>query len=176
MSEKKSPEILIPSEFARLLDNDWREAIVEGGRFSLKSHTVARIILIKAMQKKTRVLCGREFQNSITESVHQLFADLIEYYGLKMFQVTRDSIVNTMNGSDFIFRDLLHKRQYIKSIEGVDKFGGEESQTFSKEFIEVITPTIRKEGSQLIWKMNRLLELDPIYERIVVNKMPNTIH
>lgn len=176
MSEKKSPEILIPSEFARLLDNDWREAIVEGGRFSLKSHTVARIILIKAMQKKTRVLCGREFQNSITESVHQLFADLIEYYGLKMFQVTRDSIVNTMNGSDFIFKGVRHNMQSIKSIEGVDIFWGEESQTFSKESIEVITPTIRKEGSQLIWTMNRLLELDPIYERIVVNKMPNTIH
>jgi len=176
MSEKKSPEILIPSEFARLLDNDWREAIVEGGRFSLKSHTVARIILIKAMQKKTRVLCGREFQNSITESVHQLFADLIEYYGLKMFQVTRDSIVNTMNGSDFIFKGVRHNMQSIKSIEGVDIFWGEESQTFSKESIEVITPTIRKEGSQLIWTMNRLLELDPIYERIVVNKMPNSIH
>lgn len=176
MSEKKSPEILIPSEFARLLDNDWREAIVEGGRFSLKSHTVARIILIKAMQQKTRVLCGREFQNSINESVHQLFADLIEYYNLGMFQVTRDSIVNTQNGSDFIFKGVRHNMQSIKSIEGVDIFWGEESQTFSKESIDVITPTVRKPGSQLIWTMNRLLELDPIYERIVINKMPNTIH
>lgn len=169
-------EILIPSEFARLLDNDWREAIVEGGRYSLKSHTVARILLIKAMQRKTRVLCGREFQNSITESVHQLFADLIEYYGLKMFTVTRDGIVNTQNGSDFIFKGVRHNMQSIKSIEGVDIFWGEESQTFSKESIDIITPTIRKSGSQLIWTLNRLLELDPIYERIVINKMPNSIH
>lgn len=176
MTANQPPEILIPSEFARLLDDDWREAIVEGGRYSLKSHTVARIILIKAMGKKTRVLCGREFQNSITESVHQLFADLIEYYGLKMFNVTRDGIVNTQNGSDFIFKGVRHNMQSIKSIEGVDIFWGEESQTFSKESIDVITPTIRKAGSQVIWTLNRLLELDPIYERIVVNEMPNTIH
>lgn len=176
MSENKAPEILVPAEFARLLDNDWREAIVEGGRYSLKSHTVARIILIKAMQKRTRVLCGREFQNSINESVHQLLADLIEHYNLGMFQVTRDSIVNTQNGSDFIFKGVRHNMQSIKSIEGVDIFWGEESQTFSKESIDVITPTIRKPGSQIIWTLNRLLELDPIYERIVVNKMPNSIH
>lgn len=176
MNENQPAEILIPSEFARLLDSDWREGIVEGGRYSLKSHTVARIILIKAMQKRTRVLCGREFQNSINESVHQLFADLIEHYNLGMFQVTRDSIVNTQNGSDFIFKGVRHNMQSIKSIEGVDIFWGEESQTFSKESIDVITPTIRKPGSQLIWTLNRLLELDPIYERIVVNKMPNSIH
>lgn len=178
MSDKVNTknEILIPSEFARLLDNDWREAIVEGGRYSLKSHTVARVILIKAMQKKTRVLCGREFQNSITESVHQLFADLIEYYGLTMFEVRRDSIVNKLNGSDFIFKGVRHNMQSIKSIEGVDIFWGEESQTFSKESIDVITPTVRKPGSQLIWTLNRLLELDPIYERIVIDEMPNTIH
>ena len=176
MSDKLNPEILIPAEFARLLDNDWREAIVEGGRYSLKSHTVARITLIKSMQKKTRVLCGREFQNSITESVHQLLADLIGYYGLSMFTVTRDSIINRQNGSDFIFKGVRHNMQSIKSIEGVDIFWGEESQTFSKESIDVITPTIRKSGSQLIWTLNRLLELDPIYERIVIDKMPNSIH
>lgn len=172
----KSNEIVIPAEFARLLDSDWREAIVEGGRYSLKSHTVARIILIRAMQRRTRVLCGREFQNSITESVHQLFADLIEQYNLGMFKVTRDGIINTQNGSDFIFKGVRHNMQSIKSIEGVDIFWGEESQTFSKESIEVITPTIRKPGSQLIWTLNRLLELDPIYERIVINKLPNTLH
>ena len=172
----KSPEILIPSEFARLLDDDWREAIVEGGRYSLKSHTVARTILIRAMEKKTRVLCGREFQNSITESVHQLFADLIEYYGLTMFTVTRDSIVNKQNGSDFIFKGVRHNMQSIKSLEGVDIFWGEESQTFSKESIDIIAPTIRKPGSRLIWTLNRLLELDPIYERLVINQMPNTLH
>lgn len=170
------PEILIPSEFAPVLQGNYREAIVEGGRYSLKSHSIARIILIWTMQQKTRVLCGREFQNSINESVHQLFADLITLYQLDMFEVTRDSIVNRMNGSDFIFKGVRHNAQSIKSIEGVDVFWGEESQTFSKESIDIITPTIRKPGSRLIWTLNRLLELDPIYERLVIKQMPNTLH
>lgn len=170
------PEILIPSEFARLLDSDWREAVVEGGRFSLKSHTVARIALIRAMQRRYRVLCGREFQNSINESVHQLLADLIEYYQLSMFEVTNASIVNRMNGSDFIFKGVRHNAQSIKSIEGVDLFWGEESQTFSKESIDIITPTVRKPGSQIIWTMNRLNELDPVYESRIVKQMPGVLH
>lgn len=170
------PEIIIPAEYARLLDSDWREAVVEGGRFSLKSHTVGRIALIRAMQSKYRVLCGREFQNSISESVHQLLADLIEHYQLAMFNVTKDSIVNRDNGSDFIFKGVRHNSQSIKSIEGVDLFWGEESQTFSRESIDIITPTIRKPGSQIIWTMNRLLELDPIYERTIINKMPGVLH
>jgi phage terminase large subunit len=169
-------EIIIPSEFARLLDRDWREAIVEGGRYSLKSHTVARICLIRAMKDKTRILCGREFQNSINESVYQLLVDLIQEYNLWMFKVTRDSIINVLNGSDFLFKGVRHNQQSIKSIEGVDIFWGEEAQSFSKESIDIITPTIRKKGAQLIWTMNRLFELDPIYERIVLNNMPNTIH
>jgi phage terminase large subunit len=172
----KTPEILVPAEFARLLDDDWREAIVEGGRFSLKSHTVGRITLIRAMRRKTRILCGREFQNSINESVHQLLADLIEQYQLTMFEVTRDSIINRLNGSDFIFKGVRHNAQSIKSIEGVDLFWGEESQTFSMESIDIITPTVRKPGSQIIWTMNRITELDPIYQRLVVDAMPNTLH
>lgn len=172
----KPREILIPSEFARLLDRDWREALVEGGRYSLKSHTVGRVCLIRAMQEKTRILCGREFQNSINESVHQLLADLIELYDLSMFEVTRDSIINTLNGSDFLFKGVRHNAQSIKSIEGVDLFWGEESQTFSRESIDIITPTIRKPGSQIIWTMNRLYELDPIYARLVIANMPGTLH
>lgn len=169
-------DILIPSEYARLLDRDWREALVEGGRYSLKSHTIARVCLIRAMSEKTRILCGREFQNSISESVYQLLVDLIELYNLSMFRVTRDSIINVLNGSDFLFKGVKHNMQSIKSIEGVDIFWGEESQTFSKESIDIITPTIRKKGSQIIWSMNRLTELDPIYERIVINKLPKSLH
>lgn len=168
--------IQIPKEYRELLNDWWRNALVEGGRYSLKSHTVARILLIKAMQEKKRVLCGREFQNSIADSSHQLLADLIAQYNLTDFKVTRDGIINQLNGSDFLFRGIRHNMQSIKSIEGVDIFWGEESQTFSKESIDIITPTIRKPGSQLIWTMNRTLELDPIYQMLAINKRDDTLH
>ena len=98
--------MVIPKEFKRLFDRDWREAAVYGGRYSLKSHSVARFLLIRARQQKTRVACFREFQSSIAESSHQLLKDLIAQYELTDFEVTDNSIVNTINGSDFLFKGL----------------------------------------------------------------------
>lgn len=168
-------EILIPVEFKRLFDNDWREAAVYGGRYSLKSHTVARILLIRARQKKMRVACFREFQNSIADSSHQLLKDLINEYGLTDFQVTQNSIINTINGSDFIFKGLHNNEQSIKSTEGIDIAWIEEAQTVSNTSLEVLTPTVRKPSSQLIYTYNRLLEDDPVHHRLVLEGRPNTL-
>lgn len=167
--------IEIPVEYKKLFNDDWREAAIYGGRFSLKSHTVARYLLIRARMAKTRVGCFREFQNSITESSHQLLADLIKHYELTDFEVTINSIVNKVNGSDFIFKGLHHNEQSIKSIEGIDIAWIEEAQTISKESIEVLTPTVRKTGSQIIYTYNRLLEDDPVHTRLVIEGRPNTL-
>jgi len=141
----------------------------------MKSHTVARVLLIKAMQKKIRVLCTREFMNSIADSSHQLLKDLIEQYELSMFKITDNAIINTVNGSDFIFKGLHNNIQSIKSIEGVDIAWQEEAQTVSTQSLEVLTPTIRKPGSQLIYTYNRLLEDDPVHKRLVMEGRPNTL-
>ena len=171
----KGIEIHIPVEFKRLFDNDWREAAVYGGRYSLKSHTIARILLIKARQSKIRVACFREFQNSIADSSHQLLKDLINEYDLKDFQVTNNSIINTINGSDFIFKGLHNNEQSIKSTEGIDIAWIEEAQTVSNTSLEVLTPTVRKPGSQLIYTYNRLLEDDPVHNRLVLEGRPNAL-
>ncbi len=167
--------IEIPIEFKRLFDRDWREAAVYGGRFSLKSHTVARFLLIRARQEKTRVGCFREMQNSIAESSHQLLKDLIDKYKLKEFEVTENSIVNRINGSDFLFKGLHRNEQSIKSIEGIDIAWCEESQSMSESSIEVLTPTVRKPGSQIIYTYNRLEEEDPVHKRLVIEGRPNTL-
>lgn len=171
----KTVEILIPPEFKRLFDTDWREAAVYGGRFSLKSHTVARVLLIRARQQKLRVACFREFQSSIAESSHQLLKDLINHYELNDFEITDNSIRNTINGSDFIFKGLYNNEQSIKSIEGIDIAWVEEAQAVSKSSIEVLTPTVRKEHSQIIYTYNRLLEDDAVHHRLVIEGRPNTL-
>jgi phage terminase large subunit len=167
--------IEIPVEYKRLFDTDWREAAIYGGRYSLKSHSVARFLLIRARAKKTRVACFREFQNSIVESSYQLLADLIKEYELHDFQCTDNAIVNTINGSDFLFKGLHRNEQSIKSIEGIDIAWVEEAQTVSKESIEVLTPTIRKPKSQIVYTYNRLLDDDPVHQRLVVEGRPNTL-
>ncbi len=167
--------IEIPQEFKNLFQNDWREAAVYGGRYSLKSHTVARYLIIQARLKKIRVACFREFQNSISESSHQLLADLIKQYGLSDFEVTNNSIINRVTGSDFLFRGLWNNEQSIKSIEGIDIAWVEEAQTVTKESLEVLTPTVRKPGSKIVYTYNRLLQNDPVHERLVMEGRPNTL-
>lgn len=168
-------QIEIPIEYKRLFDNDWREAAIYGGRYSLKSHTVARYLLIMARMQKTRVACFREFQNSISESSHQLLSDLITLYGLKEFKVTDKSIINEINGSDFLFKGLHHNEQSIKSIEGIDIAWVEEAQTISRSSLDVLTPTVRKPGSKIIYTYNRLMEDDPVHVRLVLEGRPNTL-
>lgn len=165
----------IPIEYKRLFDTDWREAAVYGGRYSMKSHTVARVLLIRARQSKIRIGCFREFQNSIAESSHQLLCDLIKQYQLTDFTVTDKTIINRVTGSDFIFKGLWNNEQGIKSIEGIDVAWVEEAQTITKTSLEVLTPTIRKEGSQIIYTYNRLTVSDPVHTRLVEEGRPNTL-
>ena len=167
--------IQIPSEFKKLFDEGWREAAIYGGRYSLKSHTVARFLVIKARSKKVRIGCFREFQNSIAESSLQLLADLIKEYDLKDFEVTNTSIINKVTGSDFIFKGLWGNEQSIKSIEGIDIAWVEEAQTISKESLEILTPTVRKPGSKIIYTYNRVTPGDAVHERLVTEGRPNTL-
>jgi len=173
--ETKETTIEIPIEYKRLFDTDWREAAVYGGRFSLKSHTVARYLLIRGRQAKTRIGCFREFQSSIAESSHKLLSDLIKQYNLTDYRVTDKSITNTITGSDFLFKGLWNNEQSIKSIEGIDIAWVEEAQTVTKDSLDVLTPTIRKPGSQIIYTYNRLVEADPVHTRLVIEGRPNTL-
>ena len=167
--------IEIPKEYKRLFDDDWREAAVYGGRGSLKSHTVARFLLIQARGRTVRIGCFREFQNSIAESAHQLLSDLINKYEMTDFKITDKAIVNTITGSDFLFKGLHHNEQSVKSIEGMDYAWVEEAQTVSNSSIDVLVPTVRKPGSKIIYTYNRLDEEDPVHKRLVIEGRPNTL-
>lgn len=167
-------KIQIPIEYRVLFETHWRNLLIYGGRFSLKSHTTARALLIRGRQEKKRIFCGRELQNSIADSSWQLLADLIELYEMTDYVVTKDGIVNTVTDSDFIFKGLRHNAQSVKSIEGIDIAWIEEAQTISKESIDILTPTVRKSGSQIIWTFNRLNELDPVFELLAMKPRPDT--
>lgn len=173
--ENKEIVIEIPIEYKRLFDTDWREAAIYGGRFSLKSHTVARYLLLRGRMGKIRIGCFREFQSSIAESSHQLLSDLIKLYGFTDYKITDKSIINTVTGTDFIFKGLWNNEQSIKSIEGIDIAWVEEAQTITTDSIDVLTPTVRKAGSQIIYTYNRLAEDDPVHKRLVLEGRPNTL-
>lgn len=160
-------DIDVPAPFIELFQpsKDWRHYVYHGGRSSAKSTTVATNLVVLATKATKRILCCREVQNSINESVHKLLADTIQKYNLPGWEITRETIRNR-NGSEFIFKGLRGNAQSIKSLEGIDICWVEEAQTVSMESIDILIPTIRKPGSYFVWTFNRLTEADPIWERI----------
>lgn len=163
-------DVEIPAQFSELVEptKEWRHICYHGGRSSGKSTTVAEVLAIKATSEKLRILCAREYQASIADSVHKLIADIIAKYNLPGWEITREAIKNS-NGSEFIFRGVRNNPQSIKSLEGLDICWGEEASTFSTESIDILIPTVRKSGSYFIWTFNRLSENDPIWERVAGN-------
>lgn len=173
MTQTKT-KIQILRAFKELYNPKWRYIVYHGGRASGKSTSTATALLIRGRKKKLRILCTREYQNSIADSVHKLLKDLIEKYDFAEYEVTKDRIINTVTGTEFIFRGLHNNITEIKSTEGVDICWVEEAQSLTKESIDILTPTIRKNGSQIIFTFNRLFELDPVYVEFVINKPENT--
>nr|DAX54033.1 MAG TPA: large terminase [Caudoviricetes sp.] len=162
--------VKLPSEFKPLFDSWWRHAVIEGGRYSLKSHTVARFLLLTARSKRVRIACLRQFQKNIADSSYQLLIDLIQQYGFLEFVWTNDTITNTNTGSTFIFKGLdRNVETTIKSLEGIDIAWIDEAQTITLKSIRILNPTIRKPGSKIIWTLNRLTDLDPVISYFITN-------
>lgn len=146
-----------------------------GGRGSGKSMNVARALVIKAYENKLRILCCREVQNTIKDSVHKLIADQIEEMGFSQwFEITQTSIKG-VNGSEFIFKGLRFDPQGIKSTEGIDICWIEEAQTVSENSWSILIPTIRKEGSEIWLTWNPLEENSPTYQRFIESQPPDCI-
>ena len=130
---------------------------------------MARALLLRGRQETKRILCARELQNSIEDSVYQLLVDLIRLYEFADYVYTKTEIINTVTGTKFIFKGLKKgSAQSVKSLEGIDIVWVEEAQSVSEESLDVLSPTIRKAGSQLIFTYNRLFEQDPVHVKYVI--------
>ena len=144
-------------------DNLYRYLVLAGGRASTKSWSVARALLIRGCRSRQRWLCCRELQNSISESVHKLFCDQIEALNMGgYYTVQRDGIYGA-NGSEFFYAGLRNDPQKVKSTEGLDGAWVEEGQSISDESMEILDPTVRKEGSQVIITYNPRFEEDCVH-------------
>lgn len=160
----------VPAPFVELFEpsKNWRHIAYHGGRSSGKSTTVALALVAKATSTPLRILCTREFQASLNDSVYKLLADTIDKYKFPNWTVGREYIRNA-NGSEFLFAGVRNNVQSIKSMEGIDICWGEEASTFSSESLDILIPTIRKPGSYFIWTFNRMTAQDPIWEKICKN-------
>jgi phage terminase large subunit len=153
-----------------------RYKIVRGGRGSAKSWSVARQLLIDAAERPLRILCAREIQNTIAESVHRLLSDQIQAMGLGEFYRIQDKGITGRNGSEFVFQGIRGLDVVkIKSFEGVDRVWVEEAQVVTKKSWDILEPTIRKPGSEIWVTFNPELDTDETWQRFVENAPPDAV-
>jgi len=162
----------IPEKF-HFLFKPKRYKVAKGGRSSGKSWSFARALVVTGYASPKRILCTREVQDSIDESVYQLLKDQIAALDLSWFYtIQRDRIIG-QNGTLFVFEGLAqHTIHSLKSYEGFDIVWVEEAHAVSKRSWDVLIPTIRKEGSEIWVSFNPELETDETYKRFVTEADP----
>lgn len=151
-----------------------RYKVAYGGRGGAKSWGFARALLILAAQRPLRILCTREVQKSIKDSVHQLLTDQIAALGLGGAYDVLTTEIRGKNGSLFLFSGLADQTvESIKSFEGIDIVWVEEARAVSKRSWTILIPTIRKDGSEIWASFNPELDTDETYKRFVLNPPPD---
>lgn len=182
--EDQGLELAIPEKLGFLLNEPARYKILYGGRGGAKTESISRILLVFATQRKLRIACFRELQNSIEESVYATLVNLIHDIwkdGSWVFEwdIQAKSIINKRTSSEFIFAGLRYKIESIKSMARIDIAWVEEARNCSKTTLDKLFPTIRgvyKEGETggpfglgpEIWiSFNPELDSDEIYKRAI---------
>ena len=166
--------VQIPYKLAPLYEAR-RYKVMHGGRGGGKSHTVAQVLLDLAARKPLRILCAREIQKSMRDSVHRLLKDAVVRLGLTAFYEVLDNEIRGSNGSLFLFGGLQsHTVDSIKSFEGVDIVWVEEAHGVSKKSWDVLIPTIRKEGSEIWLTLNPDMDTDETYSRFIAAPSSDT--
>jgi len=169
------PNVEIPEKLLFLFKPN-RYKILYGGRDGVKSWSIARTLLCLGTQRPLRILCARETQQSIRESVHQLLSDQIKGLDLREFYRIMEYTIKGANGTEFIFAGLRNLTvEQIKSFESLDIVWVEEAQGVLRKSWQVLIPTIRKPGSEIWVSFNPELATDDTYLRWVISPPPGAI-
>jgi phage terminase large subunit len=164
---RKATETLVPRA---------RYKVLYGGRDSAKSHSIARMLLARGIAKPERILCTREVQKSIAESVHQLLSDMVRVLGMEDFYEIQKTCILGRNGTQFSYHGLSGQTAAsLKSYEGTTICWVEEAQTVNKRSWDILEPTIRAPGSEIWVSFNPEMDTDETYRRFVANPQPDSI-
>lgn len=167
-------EARFPDKLAFLFEPH-RYKVAYGGRGGAKSWGFARALLIQGAQQSLRILCARETQKSIKDSVHQLLEEQIAALGLQAHYRIEKQAMYGANGTEFAFAGLKHNTDNLKSFESFDICWVEEAQSVSKKSWDKLIPTIRKERSEIWASWNPDNEFDDTYQRFVVHPPPGAM-
>lgn len=172
---QRTEEIQFPEKLAPLFQPK-RYKVLYGGRGGAKSWGIARALLIKGAEQRLRILCAREIQKTIADSVHRLLSDQIAALSLREFYTITEAKIVGKNGTEFAFAGIRNQSiANLKSYEGFDICWVEEGQVVTKKSWDVLIPTIRKPGSEIWISFNPELDTDDTYKRFVTDERTDAI-
>ena len=147
--------------------------VLYGGRDAIKTHSFCRALLILGADQPLRILCAREIQKSIADSVHQLLCDLIEKYEMGSFYKASETDIVGKNGTRIFYTGLLgHTVESVKSFERLDIVVIFEAQTVSKRSLDILLPTMREPNCEVWAEFNPGMESDAVWQFFMVNPPP----
>ena len=158
--------------------------VMHGGRGGSKSWDMARAILALGANKKLFIVCGREIQRSIKDSVHKLLSEQVDALGLQdHYEVQESKIIGKLNGTEIVFVGVRNNITSIKSMEGIDIFWLTEAVHVSNHTWDTLLPTVRRDppfgpfgkGSEVWIDFNPDLASDDTYKRWVLDPPADTI-
>lgn len=152
----------------------WRYKAYHGGRGGGKSHGFAQALIVHADQRPgILILCCREIQNSIKDSVKETIEQYIYKMGMRHLFVITLTEIRHVNGSRFIFKGLRSNPESVKSTEGIHICYVEEANTVSKRSLELLIPTVFRQSTSEIWfAWNRRFSDDPVDEMFLGGTPP----
>ncbi|KAK46237.1 hypothetical protein BG58_10990 [Caballeronia jiangsuensis] len=165
--------ITMTENFMPLFDPKYRFVSMRGGRAGMKTDTVGMIVVLTMYHRALRILCFREVQNSIKQSVYATLKKQIEKLGLEsFFDNSTENEIRGRNGSIVMFKGLRDQTvENIKSFSDVDLCWGEEARALTERSLQVLIPTVvRNEGARFFFTWNPQQDSDAVYQRYVLNK------
>ena len=165
----------MPEKSQRVISAKARYKVLYGGRGSGKSYSFADALVARGAHEKLRILCTRETQNSIRDSVHRLLSDRIHALGYQSYYTIQKDSICSRCGTEIIFKGLRHNISEIKSMEGIDRCWVEEAEKVSEESWTILIPTIRKENSEIWVSFNPEDENSATYKRFIKEPSPDCV-
>lgn len=162
-------DLKFPRKFEPLLNSPAKYKIIHGGRGGGKSWSVARWLLVKGMERPITILCARETQSSMRQSVHKLLAEQIADMGLLGFYDIKQVDITGINGTKFIFAGISDQTAAgIKSLEGAHICWVEEAHMVTDYSWTILLPTLFRKGDPELWiTFNPELDTDDTWVRFM---------
>lgn len=169
------PNKLLPA-FNNLSQAIYDIIVWKGGRGSGKSQSLAAIGVLESYIDDGVILCCREIQKSISDSVYSVIVSYIEDKGLtKDFKILNNSITNLKTGAEFIFAGLKSNITSIKSINKLRVVLVDEAENVSQNSWDILLPTPRYGDVRIYVVFNPRFEDDPTYQQFVATDDPRKL-